>query len=892
MASISIQISEKITQQFTDLSNVLSTIVHSFEVMRTTSMQSFNLKSLQAVREELDQMNAKILEVNNNVKSMNATPMVQSFSVPGKNNNAKVDANNSIADSVANNWITEKNEVFTGTELVRFKQEIVSANEMLNKLHHTQAQIAIKANTTDLFPTNMVEDINNMHSRIVNVRESMKKFENNKIVIGTDKANDELEKLRSILNSALKQQETLNHAVKNMDVSAANAAYNQLCLAVSGVERKVRENTSVQEKFNTAISEGTAKSASLFSKIKDSVSSFVNMPSLTSVMKTADHMSLNNTRLSALTGSKENAEEVQDKIYQSAQNSKSSYSAMTDSVVQFGTKAGNNFSNTGEIVSFNETLNKMFASAGKSQDEVTASTQTMIQAFSAGVISGEDFNEVFAGTPSGLQAIADYMNVPVDSLSNMASQGQITADIIKNALLASSGSINDEFQNVPTTFEQLGIMIQDKLINAFQPALAKIAELTSNETFMNVFNGIINCISNLGTVASIVIGFLTGSAEFIANNWSLISPIIYGLAAALALYGGYLLISNGLEAISKGLKIASIAASYAKAVATGTEVSATTSAAAAQRGLNTSLLSCPLTWIILLIIALIAVFYFVIGVINEFAGTSISATGLIVGAFATVGAFIMNIFIGVINFIIGIGIELYNLIASFANAFGTIFNHPVEGIIMMFSGLFDFILGIVQRAAKLIDTVIGSNLSGSIKDFRNSFNNAVDEIIGQNKVEVMTKLDASDYEIDRINYEDAANAGYNLGKDLENKLNPSNLFDSKSNPLEEYEDKYGDFLNNSINENNGSNVSENIGNIANDTSNMSQNMEVSNEDLKYLIDIAERDVINRFTTAEVKVALGGITQNVNSNQDLDGIISYITKNVEEQLQITAEAYSF
>lgn len=271
---------------------------------------------------------------------------------------------------------------------------------------------------------------------------------------------------------------------------------------------------------------------------------------------------------------------------------------------------------------------------------------------------------------------------------------------------------------------------------------------------------------DLGQVQGIFggIGFAAGMiGSFISGSWSIIEPILWGVIAALGVYYGIQMLTNGIEAISYGLHVALAAAQLTYAAVTGTLTAAKIAEISAQNGLNASMLACPITWIIIAFIALIAIFYAVIALINKIAGTSISATGLICGALAVAGAVIGNVFFGVLNVIIGIVIELYNLFATFANFFANIFNDPIGAILRLFMEMLDFVIGIVQTAAGLIDTVLGTDMAGALQGFRNNFADQVDEILGEQTV-VVEKLNAEDYKIDRLKYSDSWNTGYEFGK--------------------------------------------------------------------------------------------------------------------------------
>lgn len=366
-----------------------------------------------------------------------------------------------------------------------------------------------------------------------------------------------------------------------------------------------------------------------------------------------------------------------------------------------------------------------------------------------------------------------------------------------------------------------------------------------------------------------------GLGAAIVDNWSWIESIIWGVVAALIAY-------NATQGIAWLTTLKDIAAKGAHAVASAGETLAILALIAAQDGLNAAMAACPITWIVVAVIALIAVFYAAVAAVNHFAGTSLSATGIICGAFAVAGAFIINLILGVVNFVIGIGVEIYNLIATFANFFANVFNDPVGAIINLFAGMFDFILGIVQSAASLIDTVLGTDMSGAVAGFRNTVATKVEEIVGE-QVEVMQKLDASDYQIQRIEYGDAWAAGNSFGQGIEDTVgglfsgfstDPSNMGADLGGGGAGYV-PYDE-------------LSKGVGDISDNTGSMAKSLEVSGEELEYLRDIAERDAINRFTTAEVKIDMTGMTNKIDGGADLDGVIRELTDGFTEALVTAAE----
>ena len=368
-------------------------------------------------------------------------------------------------------------------------------------------------------------------------------------------------------------------------------------------------------------------------------------------------------------------------------------------------------------------------------------------------------------------------------------------------------------------------------------------------------------------VLAMGISMLNDGVSFISDNWTVIQPILLGLLAMIGVYTAALVVHKAIQlgaAIAEGIH----------AAATTTTSMATVMATTSQSAFNAALLACPVTWIILAIIALIAIIVALANWIVKTTGITESALGVIVGAVAVAGAAIWNIIVGLVNFIIGIGVELYNLIATFANFFANVFNDPVGAIITLFSGMFDFILGIVESAASLIDTVLGTDMGSAIEGFRDKVSSAVEDIVGEQTV-VMEKVDASDYMLKGIEYGDAWDAGVAWGDGAAEKL--SNLTASLDTSA----------IDSAYTGTDAGSVADSLSSIASDTSAIKDSVDVSDENLKFLRDVAERDVVNRFTTAEIKVEMQN-NNNISSNMDIDGIVDQLTVGVLEAMEQAAE----
>ena len=633
----------------------------------------------------------------------------------------------------------------------------------------------------------------------------------------------------SMIGSVYQVQNAIDAGFDTSQINEAQQAIDLASQQMNELEQNIQQAENQQQQFNNEVRQGTSAIDGMTNKILGVVGAYASLQGIQKLVSLSDEYTQTSARLNMINDGLQTTAELQDMIFASAQRSRASYTATADVVSKLALRAGDAFNSNQEVVAFAENLNKMFVIAGASQQEIASASLQLTQALGSGVLRGEELNAVFESAPNVIQSIADYLDVPIGKIREMASEGQISAGIVKNALLSSTDEINAQFESMPMTWSQVWTTTMNELYMASMPLLE----------FVNM----------------------------LANNWSVLEPIVIGAATAVGLYTAALLIGKGVQAASAAITAIHTALTTSWSIATF-------QATVAQQGLNAALLACPITWILLIIIAVIAAIYAVVAAINKVTGSTLSATGIICGAIAAAGAFIWNIIVGVVNAIIGIGVELWNLIAVFANFFANVFNDPVGAIINLFSGMFDFILGIVQAAAKLIDTVLGTDMAGAVAGFRNTVAEKTAEIVGD-QVVVMEKLNAADYQFSGLDYGDAWNAGYSFGEGIDDKV--GGIF---GNGLT---DTYGGY--------DGS-IPDNIADIASNTGDISDSISTTEEDLKYMRDLAEMEAVNRFTTAEIKVDMGGITQNISKDADVDGIIDYMITGVNEAMDKSARGLHY
>lgn len=678
--------------------------------------------------------------------------------------------------------------------------------------------------------------------------------------------------LSTTLNAFEQVQRASGRAVDVTQIQAARAALAEANRDVDNMAEAYRRAAQQEEVLNRGLRNGASAADGLLGKVKGIVTTLAAGAGAKAVLGLSDQLASSSARLSLIVDDGGSVDALEQKIMASAQRSRASYLGTMQTISKLGLQAGDAFNSNDELIRFTELLNKNFVIGGSSATEQAAAMYQLTQAMGSGRLQGDEYRSIIENAPMLAGAIEEYMrNVQgaTGAMKDWSSEGLLTADVIKAAVFNSADEVEARFQQMPMTWGQVWTQMQNKAIAAFDPVLSKLNQVANSERFETVTDGIVSGLATIAAVAGVVLDLLISGGSLVVDNWSWLEPIVWGLVTAFVAYNTVALITNGLNAataLAEGVKAAALAMS------TG----ATFAATVAQYGLNAALLACPITWIVLLIIALVAAFYAAVAAINHFAGTSLSATGIVMGAFAVAGAFIINLILGVVNFVIGIGVELYNLIATFANFFANVFNDPVGAIINLFAGMFDFILGIVQSAASLIDTVLGTDMSSAVAGFRNTVATKVEEIVGD-QVEVMEKLNASDYQIQRIEYGDAWAAGNSLGRGIEDAVGGLLNFDLGA------AENYGADSPFALDD-----ISNNAALTAANTGATADALTATTEELEYLRDIAERDAINRFTTAEVKIDMTGMQNRIEGGADLDGVISALTDGFTEALLTAAE----
>lgn len=648
------------------------------------------------------------------------------------------------------------------------------------------------------------------------------------------------------------------------------------------INNALNKTTNNQDRFTRSLNNTSSAASRLVGKLKTVVSAYMLYQGAKSVIGIADELTMTSARLNLMTGDLQKTKEVQDQIYESAMRSRSGYLQTADAVAKLRLRAGQIFTTNDEAIAFSETLNKMFAIAGASQSEMYSATLQLTQALGSGVLRGEEFRAVFEAAPNVMQAVADYMNLPIGKLREIANEGAISADIVKNAMFKASKKVDEQFKTIPKTWTQVWTLVKNYTIKATQPILERIRKITSSKRFISFMNSVGDAITFLSNVLGGALDLMLKLGAVIYDNWSLIEPVIWGVVGAIMVHNAVLLAGLIKSAVA-WLVSTYNAIAYQWALFKMT---------VAQYGFNTAISMCPLTWFVYLLIGIVAVFYLIIAAVNKFTGVSVSATGLIAGAFAWLGALISNIFIGIFNIGSGVVQAIVNAWNWCCENIGTVFHNIgvwwdnlwIDARVGFYSFINDVLSKLSSLAQKIqpLAELLDIDLSGMIGKAQASINTKISNLeSGRRKAKAYTAYQEIDWKTkDYKNLSDAWDKGYDWGAGLSDKIKNfgSNLYRSED-------------LKNSMSGVDGFNGLNDLGKalsdgfdtanplldkIGDNTNSMASSL--SDEDLSYMRDLAEREAINRYTMPSYKVEMTNHNQ-VASELDVGKIMRLLEEQV-------------
>ena len=559
-----------------------------------------------------------------------------------------------------------------------------------------------------------------------------------------------------------------------------------------------------------------------------------------------NNSSIDNTKTTVTEnqGTNINLPQLQDMIFQSVQRSRGDYLATSDSIGKMGLMAGDAFNSGQEIISFMELINKQFKIAGTNAAGIDAAMLQLTQAMGSGVLRGEEYNSILEQAPVIIQNIAKYLNVPKGQLKNMAAEGKITADVVKNAMFYAAIDINEKFEAIPKTFRDSVVNMKNNFVKEFTPISQRLNTFANSEGFMIFTNGVIKGIGSVVRVTVSAFDIMGKIGKFIHDNWNVIAPVIGGVTTAVIAYKSALMLSN-IELIKNNILQGK---NTLGAVLMGAKnfylAGSTFMATAATQGLNAALMASPLGIVAGGLALVVGGLYAGVAAFNALTGKAVSATGIITGSVAALVGSILNY-----------GVFLWNNLVSVAEAFVNIWKHPIYSVKKLFWDLVISILDIFDNFSGIVDTIAGTDYSKKIKDYRTSI---------QADLDIAKPKDYIDSNL---------------------KINPFNTGNMMKTTYEKTAEVGNIFKNETAVDMTESN--DYLKGILNNTASMSEGLDLTTEEIKYMRDAAEMEVINKFTTAEIKMEVQNSNM-ISNNVDIHDVIDEFTEYLREKMQMTAE----
>jgi tape measure domain-containing protein len=679
-----------------------------------------------------------------------------------------------------------------------------------------------------------------------------------------------------VLNTFESMQQASGRAVDTAAIREAREEWAKAGTAFDAIEENIRNANNEQQKFNNSIRGGNNSANGLLSTIKKIAVAAGGIVGINKVQNISDKLASTKARLNLLVDDGGSVDVLEQKIMASAQRSRSVYFDTASAVAKLGLNAGNAFNgDMNQVIAFMEQVNKQFVIGGATAQEQSNAMIQLTQAMAAGALRGEELNSILDGAPGIARAIEKYMGIAEGSIKTVAQEGKVTAEVVKNAMFAMADETNAKFDSMPKTWAQIWAGMKNKALSMFAPILTKINQIANSTKFQQVTTALINGLAGVANVASSLLDILISVASVIVDNWSWIQPIIMGIVAAMLIYNGVALVTNaimGIQATAKAVH----------AAATAMEAGATFTATVAQQGLNAALLACPLTWIILLIIAVIAAIYAACAAVAKFTGIANSGFGVICGGIMVVISFFKNLGLSVANIALGI----WNALGACASNIGTAFHNVISNVQGWFYNLLSTALTVVAGICEALNKLPFvefdySEITSKASEYAAKSAEAYGNVEEYKSVADAFNEGMSTFDTFQDGWAaDAFASGAAWGDGVADKV--SGMFDFSA-----LDSMGADSLDAFNLGNDLDSIYGNTGDIANNTAATADALDIAEEDLAYLRDIAEREAINRFTTAEIKVEQHN-ENHISKDADLDGIMDAWANDFAEKLEVSEE----
>lgn len=540
-----------------------------------------------------------------------------------------------------------------------------------------------------------------------------------------------------------------------------------------------RSSSDSNRLYGDSAANAARQTSGLVSELRGLAGAYLGIQGVRALTGLSDSMTSITARLDMMNDGLQTTEELNRMIYESAQRVGASYQQTASFISKIGILAGDAFQSSEQTVTFAEQLNKIMALSGTTSAEASGAITQLTQALASGVLRGDELNSVMEQLPMVQNVIADYMGVSKGAVRDLAAEGLITADVVKNAVLNAADYINAKFENMPVTWGRVWNRMQNAAIWALQPVL--------------------------------------NAVNWLANNLSIIGPIVAGLAASFVVFQVAANSTKIAAAVTAAYKFVVDLLKFSYAVLT----KQTTVLTATTARFNATLLASPITWVVMIVMLLVAALYAGVAAFNKLTGSSVSATGIITGTLATLAAFVFN----------SVLVPIQRGFASFANFLGNVFDNPVASVKLLFYDMALTVLGFIQNVAQGLENLINKipgvevNLTSGIDSLYNKIAQGAQTIRSESGWKEYVK--AWDYK----DLADAFSGGYNWGSNLFSGSSQTSALDYTNTP-----------------------TYSQVSGIADSVKGIEKSVSMSKEDIKALVDVAERRYVNNVNlTAQTPV---------------------------------------
>lgn len=680
------------------------------------------------------------------------------------------------------------------------------------------------------------------------------------------------------VNNVISTLRAVNNTNINIDTSSLQASQNLLNQTSADLlrwqqelENQIRENGDEAGRLNNRFREGGGPLEGLIAKAKRLALTLGGITFGKKLLGLSDEITTMNARVNIMAKANEDPENIKRALFESAQRSRADYFATANAAATMGITAKDTFGSSKEVISFMELANKQFTIAGTEGAAKEGAMLQLQQAMSMGVLRGQEFRSVQQGMPTMIDYLAKHLGKTKAQIKEMADQGKLTAGVVKAAMFGAADDINKKFESMPKTLGQIGTSIKNTFIKNFEPVSEKLSKMFNSESFKNF----VDTISMGINISILAIGGLISAVASMVN-WirkysSYIIPVLAIVTAGFVQLKWAVIASTAAtikDTIAKGVNAAAtlgLTAVYAlyngavalATLATGIMTGSTAALTVGIKGLSAAFLACPVVWIALAIMGVVYAIYKLVEWLNKTKGMSLSTFGVITGAiayFVTSTFNLLKVFANNIMFTISI---IYNNFATFAEFLANLFNDPVTAVKNLFLDLGENIIKILTTVSGVIDKVLGTNLSSGLNDFQDKLNTWRNENVKENKIKIP-------------------------------RMNPE--YFQLSDPKEAFKnahDKTVEIANNIKGSLNLGVTNDYLKTIAGNTGKTNSTLDLTKEELKYLRDVAEQEVINRYTTASINNN-NTFNNNINSETDVDGVVSKFYNGLAEAASMVAE----